>query len=171
MKQSSKYWIIDKATLDKLQVLKQFVDFVAGLEETSPKHKNNAKRVKFFIENLDKPETFVDNWNTCIDIYDTIIQSGGYGHNYEENKGLYWKKWWIWFETGELTVRIVEEFADKEGYQDEKWIFDSSIHLNKDWKHERIIGDTNFNEFVDDALNFRKYITEDLDCVETEIDI
>lgn len=72
---------------------------------------------------------------------------------------------------GELTVRIVDEFADKKGYQDENWIFDSSINFNNDWKHERIYGDTSFNEFVEDALNFRKYITEDLDYVETEIDI
>lgn len=166
-----KYWIIDNTTLEKLQVLKQFVDFVAGLEETSPEHKNNAEKVKFFIENLDKPETFVDNWNTCIDIYNTIIQSGGYGHNYEENKGLYWKRWWIWFEMEELQVNIVEEYADKMGHQDEKWIFDCCIRFKKDAPFEGINGDTNFNEFVEDALNFRKYITEDLDYIETGIDI
>lgn len=167
----TKYWIIDNTTLEKLQVLKRFVDFVAKQPETSAEHNNNAERVKYFIENLDKPETFVDNWNTCIDIYDTVIQNGNYGINYEENKGLYWKKWWVWFEMGEITVRIVDEFADKKGYQDENWIFDSSINFNNDWKHERIYGDTSFNEFVEDALNFRKYITEDLDYVETEIDI
>lgn len=89
----TKYWIIDNTTLEKLQVLKRFVDFVAKQPETSAEHKNNAERVKYFIENLDKPETFVDNWNTCIDIYDTVIQNGNYGINYEENKGLYWKKW------------------------------------------------------------------------------
>lgn len=167
----TKYWIIDNTTLEKLQVLKKFVDFVAEQPETSVEHKSNAERVKYFIENLDKPETFVDNWNTCIDIYDTIIQSGGYGHNYEENKGLYWKRWWVWFEMGELTVNIVDEFVDKERYQNENWIFDCSLNFKKDWEHERIYGDTNFNDFVEDALNFRKYFTEDLDYVETEIDI
>lgn len=30
-----KYWIIDKTTFEKLQILKQFVGFVANLEETS----------------------------------------------------------------------------------------------------------------------------------------
>ena len=38
---NSKYWIIDKITLEKLPVLKQFVDFVAGLEETSTEHKKH----------------------------------------------------------------------------------------------------------------------------------
>ncbi len=56
MEQNSKYWIIDKATLEKLQVLKRFVDFVAEQPETSAEHKNNADKVKYFIENIDKPE-------------------------------------------------------------------------------------------------------------------
>lgn len=171
MKPELKYWIIDKDTLSELQNLKRFVDFVAEQQETSTEHKNNAEKVKYFIENLDKPETFIDYWNTCIDIYDPIIQCGYYGHNYEDNKGLYWKRWWIWFELGELQINIVEEYADKNGYQDEKWIFDSRINFNKNFDGERIGGYTNYAEFVEDALNFRNYITKDLNDVETEIDI
>lgn len=170
-KTSSEYWIPDAETCNKLQKLKKFVDFVAKLAETSTKHKTNAKKVKYLIENLDKPETFIDNWNTCIDIYDQIIQCGRYGHNYEDNNGLYWKRWWIWFELGELQINIVEKYADKNGYQDEKWIFNSSINFNKDFVGERIWGDTNYAEFVEDALNFRNYITNDLNDVETAIDI
>jgi len=66
----TKYWIIDNTTLEKLQVLKQFVDFVAGLEETSPEHKNNAEKVKYLIENLGNPETFEKEWMVSIDLCD-----------------------------------------------------------------------------------------------------
>jgi hypothetical protein len=165
------FWIPDRETYNQLQKLKQFVEFVAQQEETSTEYKNNAEKVKYLIENIDKPETFRDNWNTCIDIYDHIIQCGCYGHNYEDNKGLYWKRWWIWFELGELQINIVEEYADENGYQDEKWIFDSRIIFNKDFDGERIWGDTNYAEFVQDAMNFRNYITKDLNYVEIEIEI
>ncbi|MCF8359262.1 MAG: hypothetical protein K9H26_10915 [Prolixibacteraceae bacterium] len=167
----TKYWIIDNTTLEKLQVLKQFVDFVAEQPEASAEHKNNAEKVKYYIENLNKPETFVENWNTCIDIYDLTIQSGGYGNNYKENKGLYWKKWWVWFEKGELTMEIGEEYAGPNRYQDSKGDFTCTINFNKNWKYERIYGDTDFNRFVEDGLNFRKYVTKDLNDVETKIDI
>jgi uncharacterized protein YfbU (UPF0304 family) len=165
------FWVPDSETYNQLQKLKKFVDFVAEQEETYKEHKANTEKVKYFIENLCKPETFTDDWNTCIDIYDPIIQGGHYGHNYEENKGLYWKRWWIWFELGVLQINIVEEYADKDGYQDEKWIFDSRINFIKEFDGERIWGDTNYAVFVEDAMNFRNYITNDLEDVETEIDI
>ncbi len=168
---ASEFWIPDIETFNQLQKLKKFVDFVAEQEETSKEHKANTEKVKCFIENLCKPQTFTDDWNTCIDIYDPMIQSGHYGRNYEENKGLYWKRWVIWFELGVLQINIVEEYADKDGYQDEKWIFDNTINFNKEFDGERIWGDTNYAEFVEDAMNFRNYITNDLEDVETEIDI
>lgn len=165
-KTETKYWIIDNTTLEKLQVLKQFVDFVAGLEETSPEHKNNAEKVKYLIENLNKPETF-KQWNSCIDIYNPFIQMGNYG----ENGGIYWKDWSCCFEQGILEIRIVERYVDKDGSQDEKPIFYSSIDFNKNFNDERIQGDNNFQDFIDNAFKFREDIIDEFNDVETEIDI
>ena len=163
---NSKYWIIDKVTLEKLQVLKQFVDFVAEQEETSAEHKNNAAKVKFFIENLDKPETF-KQWNSCIDIFNPFLQGGRYG----ENGGIYWKDWSCWFELGILEISIEERYVDKDGLQDEKTIFYNSINFNKEFNGERILGDNNYQGFIDNAFKFRKDIVDDFNEVEAEIDI
>jgi hypothetical protein len=165
------YWIVDDVTYQNLQQLKQFVDFVAQLPSTSECHKKNADKVKWFIENINNPENFKTEWNTCIDIFDPMIQNGAYGRNFEKNKGLYWKRWTIWFEMESLQISIVDEYADENGYQDEKWIFDSVIYFNKDIGDERVNGDTDYSIFVKDAFNFRNYITEDLNDVETEIEI
>jgi hypothetical protein len=161
-----KYWIIDNTTLEKLQVLKQFVDFVAGLEETSPEHKNNAEEVKYLIENLDKPETF-KQWNSCIDIYNPFIQMGNYG----KNGGIYWKDWSCYFELGILEIRIVERYVDKDGFQDEKPIFYSSIDFNNKINSERILGNSSYKDFINNAFKFRDNIVGDFNDVQAEIDI
>ena len=70
-----------------------------------------------------------------------------------------------------LQTSIVDKFVDENGYQDEKWIFDSVIYFNKDIGDKRVNGDTDFSIFVKDAFNFRNYITEDLNDVETKIEI
>lgn len=162
----TKYWIIDNTTLEKLQVLKKFVDFIAGLDETSSEHKNNAEKVKFFIENLDKPET-LKQWNSCIDIFNPFIQMGNYG----ENGGIYWKDWSCWFELGILEIRIEERYVDKDGFQDGKTIFYNSINFNKEFNGKRIWGDNNFQDFIDNAFKFREEIADDFNNVEAEIDI
>ncbi|PTN05626.1 hypothetical protein [Mangrovibacterium marinum] len=103
----AKFWTIDQDTLQKLQTLKAFVDYVAKLKETSSDHKHNAQELKYLIANLDKPETF-KQWCVCIDIYDPVLQCGDYGEEAEftgriGHSGLSWeflkfasrKEWWI----------------------------------------------------------------------------
>ncbi len=163
------YWTIDKDNLEKLQVLKEFVDFVASLEGTGPGHKNNAPEIKYLIENLDKPETFKD-WCACIDIFNETIQIGNYG----KNGGIYWKSWSVWFENEMLEIAIKERSVDREGFPDEDLIFYKVIAFAKDFEGDRIIGDTNdldFLGFLSDAHIYKNYIKDDLKDVETEIDI
>jgi len=165
-KLNSSYWIIDQTTLEKLQVLQAFVDFVARLEETPDEHKRNAEEVKCLISNLDKPETF-QQWCVCIDIYDPVLQCGDDG----VGGGIYWKDWSFWFELGVLEIRIEERMVDKEGYQDETTIFYGCVNFNNHVQGERIWGDDDYPKFLKDAYNFRNYITGKLNAVEAEIEI
>lgn len=84
---------------------------------------------------------------------------------------MYWKKWHIWFEQNELEITIIEEYADKEGFLDEKDIFRCVISFIKNISYDRIFGTTEFDVFLEDAFNFRKYNTKDLCDVETEIEV
>ncbi|NCU32667.1 MAG: hypothetical protein EOM23_07040, partial [Candidatus Moranbacteria bacterium] len=109
MEQNSKYWIIDKATLEKLQVLKQFVDFVAMLDETSQEHKNNADDVKYLIENLDKPENF-KKWSVSILIQDLEKLYVDF-----EKGGIFKKEWSVYFQPEFLIVNIEENYVNRVG--------------------------------------------------------
>ncbi|GET28550.1 hypothetical protein [Prolixibacter sp. SD074] len=163
---SDNYYIIGKETLNELQVLRSFVDFVAGQPETPPEQRKLASDIKYSIENFDKPETFKE-WGVCIDIYDPVIQSksdGGKG-------GMYWKKWWLWFELGLLEICIEEEYVDKDGYLDEEQIFYGYINFNKNIKGPRTLGDHNYQKFLEDAFQFRNDITDSLNNVETELNL
>ena len=161
----TEFWIIDNTTLGKLQVLKQFVDFVAMLEETSQEHKNNAEKIKFFIENLNKPETF-KKWSVSILIQDLEKLYGDF-----EKGGLLQKEWSVFFQPDFLIVGIEEHYVNNVGSTVEKSIFESIINFKADCNKKRIKGDTNYYEFVDDAFSYRNYITKKLNYVETEIDI
>jgi len=160
----TKYWIIDNTTLEKLQVLKQFVDFVAGLEETSPEHKNNAEKVKYLIENLGNPETFEKEWMVSIDLCDLEIQA-----KINKEGGLYWKKWWVTFESGRLEIESESEFIDKDGQLDEEPHYYGFVDFNKVIHWKRMLFEKDLNIFIEDAMNFKSYVTETLDVIESEI--
>lgn len=161
MEQNSKYGTIDKSTLEKLQVLSQFVDFVAGLDETSPEHKSNAEKVKYNIENLDKPETF-KFWSVCLELID-------YGISFRSNAAaVYIRNWWIIWDAGIFYVES-KSILKKRNPFDEDFHFQTQI-VFKD-NQAKIYGDSDFTGFVEDAMNFRKHITKDLNEIETEIDI
>ena len=165
MNLKTEYWIIDKASLENIQKLNRFVDFVSGLEQTSSEHKKKATELKYLIENLDKPETFKE-WLVCLDIFDESRQ-----YRYIKDAGIYWMKWWVFFEMGKLEIQIESESIDNEGFSDEESFFYSFINFKKEIEHERFFGDTNLDKFVEHALNFKNHLTKDLNYIETEIDI
>jgi hypothetical protein len=54
----SDFWVIDTDTYNKLQQLKEFVNFIAGLEYSTEKGKQASIEINYLIENINKPETF-----------------------------------------------------------------------------------------------------------------
>lgn len=158
----SKYWIIDNATLKKLQVLKSFVDFVTGLEETRPELKPLAENIKFCIKNLNKPETF-KYWSVYIWLidYDIATRSSDFY--------IYNRNWWIHFEGNMLSIESKTVFKNCDPFDDE-FHFNTFINFNEPTKEEHILGETDFSDFVNDAQKFRDYITEHLNSVEAEIE-
>lgn len=160
----TKYWIIDKVTLEKLQVLKQFVDFVAGLEYTAEEHKNNANTVKYLIENLGNPETFIKEWMVAIHLIDIELQA-----KINKKGGLYWKKWWVTFEFGRLEIESESEFIDKNEELYEETHYYGFVDFNKEIHWKRMLLEKDLKIFIEDAMNFKSYITETLDVIESEI--
>lgn len=67
-----KTWQPDETTFNKIQELKQFVDFVANLEFSTEKDKTKAKEIKYLIENIHNHK----NWNLSLSIFAPEIQNG-----------------------------------------------------------------------------------------------
>ena len=65
----SSLWIANADTYNKLQKLKAYVTFVAGLKYATEKDKQVAAEIINLIENINKPDTF-KSWNVCLDIFD-----------------------------------------------------------------------------------------------------
>lgn len=68
-------WIPDNETYNKLQQLKSFVDFVAGIEYATVEDKQKVTRINSLIEHINEPDTF-KSWNVCLDIFDRDLQTG-----------------------------------------------------------------------------------------------
>lgn len=157
------YWVVDDSTYQKLQPLKRFVDFVAGLPYSTELHKRNAEEIKGLIETINQPET-IKEWCVCLNIYDPMVQAG-YG------SGNYWKKWWVYFEAGRLEIEADDEILDEQHFSDTQPNYYGCIFFEKKITNERIWMDFELNDFIDDAMNYQKYITEGLNEVEVDIDI
>ena len=160
----SEFWIPDIETYNQLQKLKKYVDFVAGLAYSSAEDKTKAEEIKLLIETIDKPESFLNNWWVGLDIFDYDIQGG-------RGTGIYWRKWWVSFELDSLVVEAESYHSDDPGYCVDYYHFDGFVNFQKEITHQRVWMDTDLDEFIEDAMNYKSYVTEALNEIEVDIDV
>ncbi len=158
------YWIPDPKTYSQLQKLKQFVDFVAGLEFSTTKDKTNAEEIKLLIETIDKPETFLKEWFIALNIFDYDIQAGS-------GTGIYWRRWWVSLELDTLEIEAESYHSDDPGYCNDYYHYDGGIFFKKNFKGKRIYLATDIDDFIRDAMNYKSYMTEALNEIEVDIDV
>ncbi len=165
----AKFWTIDEATLSKLQVLKQFVDFVSEQAETDEMGVFNADSVKQVIEHLDDPvDLALYSFNVGITIYRSSIEVEN-GRVINVKEGVFRREWGISLEEGRFFVGILEEYIDENGEQKVRKIFTCFIDFHKDWQRDHVMGNSNFDEFVAEVKNFRTQLSADLDAVHSRI--
>ena len=157
------YWIVDDSTYQKLQPLKRFVDFVAGLPYTTELHKRNAEEIKGLIETINQPET-IKEWSVCLNIFDLEVQA-------RKRNGIFWREWRVYLESGFLEIESANHLTDENGSTNEELSYHALIYLERKVKGDRICLNNDLHEFIDDAMNYQKYITEGLNEVEVDIDI
>ena len=154
-KAKSEFWIPDSETYNHLQKLKKYVDFVAGLEYSTAEYKTKAEEIKLLIENINKPESFLKNWFVGLDIFDYDIQGG-------RGTGIYWRKWCVSFEFGSLEIEAESYHSDDPGYCIDYYHYNGGIFFEEEITCQRIYMETDLNEFIEDAMNYKSYITETL---------
>lgn len=162
---NTRFWIPDEATYIKIQKLKKYVTFIAGLEFSTDEDKEKASEIIFLIENINKPETF-RSWNICLDIFDLDIQ---YGFN--KSKGIYWRTWSVYFEGDSLEIEASSKHSDDIFHFDDNFHYFGLIYFAKNIECQRLFLETDIDEFVTDASNFKKYITESLNEIEIDIEV
>lgn len=160
-----KTWQPDETTFNKIQELKQFVDFVANLEFSTEKDKTKAKEIKYLIENIHNPKNH-KNWNVCLSIFAPEIQNG------IKKEEFYWRKWSVFFEMESLEIVAESKHtADDFGHYGDSFYYYGAIYFSKDIKGQRIYMDVDISEFISDSLNFTKYITASLNEIDVDIDV
>ena len=162
----NKMWKPDKKTYEEIQKLKRFANFISKLEYIAPEQKSKIEEIKFLIKNIDKPETHKE-WNICLDIFDREIQGKVNG-----KEGFYWRKWSVYFEFGSLEIEAESNHtADDRGHYGDDFFFYGIIHFGKNITRDKIYLDTDLNKFVEDAYEYKKYITKTLNQIEIDVDI
>jgi hypothetical protein len=158
-------WKPDEVTFNKIQDLKKFVDFVSSLDFATKENKIKAKEINYLIENIHNSVTHKE-WNVCLDIFDPEIQKG------IRKEGFYWRKWSVYFEMGSLEIEAESSHtANPLGHYGDDLYYYGAICFNHKIKGRRVYMDVDIKEFINDSLNFKKYITDSLFEIDIDIDI
>ncbi len=166
MKKSKfEFWTVDDDTYIQLQKLIKFVEFVSSLEYTSETDREKAAEIIELIKNINNPKSF-KTWDICIDIYDHDIQ-----WKLNDRTGVYWRSWSIFFEHSQLQIKAESYHSEFPFWYEGDFYYESLIYLEKNIDFRRVYMDADLNEFLNDAYNFRNYITEHLNDVEVEINV
>ena len=160
------YWRPNNATYNKIQQLKTYVNFISKLKYCNVIDKKYADKINYLIENINNSTTY-KNWMVCLDIYDRDVQ---YGTN--KKGGFYWRKWSVYFENGLLEITAESKHTSENlGHYGSDFSYYGIVYFHKNIKGKRIYLDTPITEFINDAKQYKKYTTETLNDIETEIDV
>ena len=162
----AKYWTTDIDTYTKLQNLKKFVAFVAGMKHASDKDRQTALQIEQLITTIDRPETF-KTWNVCLDIFDRDIHYGR-----KKQQGVYWRKWAIWFEKDYLEIEARTEHTDEPLYHyGNDFYYNAYIAFALGLPGERIYFTEDITAFISDALQYEIYVRDGLNDIKVDIEI
>ena len=162
------YWTADTKAYNTIQKLKKFIDFVAGLEDTTSEDQQKAQKIIAIIEKINQPEHFnYSFWSVRLDVYDRSIQ-----HLTPENRGVWLRKWIVYFENQTLEIEAETYHSDEPcGHYGDDFKYFAAIYFKKDFSYERVDMKIDIDEFIKDAMNYKNYMTPTLKDIEIEFEI
>ncbi|MFA6400467.1 MAG: hypothetical protein WCX31_02410 [Salinivirgaceae bacterium] len=136
------------------------------MEYTSIHQKEDLKEIIFYIENIQNPVYFIE-WCICLNVKDPNFQKGTMPY-----AGYYLKTWNIYVECGLLEIKARTFHNSNPGYAyGDDFHFYGSVFFNQDMDTYGVHLDEDIDTFIDDAIDFRNYITENLSQIEVSIEI
>jgi len=164
------FWKADDQTYNELQKLIRFVRFVAGMEECSVEGKRKAEEIIEVIKNINEPEK-IKHFNVCLGLKDLTF------YDKNKDKGIYLREWNLWFECGFLEIRAASYQRDKPPPEpnEEHFYYHSYVSLKKDGEYnedfKRVYLESDINDFVEDALNYKEYVMDTLNEIDLDIEV
>ncbi len=158
-------WIPDEKTYNQLRKLQVFINFIIDMEITSIENKQKASEINKFFENL-TTKVALKSWNITFVVYETGITK----YNVS-NPDYYWRTWSVGFSNNNLEIEATSNnvFDNTANYSD--FNYQGIVFLFKECTFERFHVTGDLNEFVDDAKNYKKYISDGRKMIEVDIDI
>ena len=139
--------------------LLHFIDFLSGEFELDKEQSAGAKKIRNILTDLEANAD--EDCSMSLDIYDTDIQT-----QQSDRKGVYWREWSVFLEAGLLEVRARSnsepDWLKVPGYAME-WSYDLQSGKQQ--------GNGDLTAWLEDARNYKDYITEHLNEVEVEFDV
>lgn len=153
-------------TQKDIQELIQFINFVVNFKDVSLTAKETAKEIMYLLKNLNNTETH-KNWNVSLDIFDYTFQT-----NNNKKEGIYLRNWVVSFENDYLNIEAESSHTSYPlGDYDGDFSFYGSIYFGNEVKNQTVFLDTSISKFLEDAINYKKYLTATLKDVEIDIEI
>lgn len=158
--------IIDENTYQEIQKLTEYVSFVANLPYTTDEDKSKLKEILDLIGQINNPNTH-KNWWACIDIYDEDVQLNKISGNF------YWRKCFAAFQNGTLEIVTESNYINDEdtAVRPKHFEYYGAVYFEDTITGKRSYLKQDVFEFVEDAKNYKKYLTEARMTVEAELDI
>jgi hypothetical protein len=157
------YWAENGHVYKELQKFLRYVDFIKTLPEIDAEQKLNLEKIRHQIININQPN-LVNYWCINIEIYN---------HDLKDEKNtpdLYNRRWVLTFEDNSFEISIKNHFLSK-GYNDpNEYEYLGFVFFKLVEEPLSNIFDLDFDLFIEDTFNYKKYIEEGFQYVEFEID-
>jgi len=165
------FWKVDDKTYNELQKLIRFVGFVASMEECSTGGKSKAEEIIDILKAINEPNK-IKHFNVCLDLRNFTLY-----HKNEADKGIYLRKWEVWFECGFFEIEASSFQINKppmdpyDGhlYYRAHVVFKEAVNFDESFK--RVYIESDIDEFVEDALNYKNYVTGTLNDIDIDINV
>jgi hypothetical protein len=157
------YWAENGHVYEELQKFLRYVDFIETLPEIDAEQKVILKKIRNQIININQPN-LASYWCINIEIYDHVLKD-------EKNiPDLYNRRWVLSFEDNGFEISIKNNFLGDDYGNREEYDFWGFVFFKLVEEPLSNIFDLDFDFFIEDTFNYKKYVEEGFQYVEFDID-
>ena len=154
-----------KRAYTEIQKLIPFIEFVGDHEECFLAEKSKVKEIVESIKKIHETPR-PKEWYISLELLDYSL------FYQEEEEGIYARRWMVTYEMDsiEITLESVQT-SDVLNHYGDDYCFHGEIYLKENLKNQHIFLSDDIEAFVQDALNYKKYIKGALEDVEIDIEV